>query len=310
MRVLTTLFDKFVSGFNPLPSPPLGERVKGEGEIGQELVKRRISFILLFVSSLLLAPEGVEALLQANRIVFIREGPEENSREGTFTFPVGGVDLSQMGYLSFKVGQGKEKALAGPGLFVELRGKDGGYRVKASRFHRSATPSGEKIVIPLSEWRQIKRWDRILEIAVGFEGTRGNLKQELPIRDLLLGSNYPEDFKGLEIPMQNRVSSFKIDGRVASPEMKLKRNPSSLTLTLTFVDPYLEEIRFEESRDEGYTWSGIRSFFDHSNGGTYSTRWEPVRWPPSKKGVLVRAVGMNLWGGETNLAGPHRLYLD
>ncbi len=37
-----TPFDKFVPGFNPLtlPSPPPGERVKGEREIGVEFVKR------------------------------------------------------------------------------------------------------------------------------------------------------------------------------------------------------------------------------------------------------------------------------
>ena len=92
-------------------------------------------------------------------------------------------------------------------------------------------------------------------------------------------------------------------------EMKLKEKAPTLALTLTFVDPYLEEVRFEESSD-GSGWKRIGSFYDQTSGGVYETHWEPEKESGSKEGVLIRAVGVNLFGGETGLVGPYRLYLD
>ena len=111
--------------------------------------------------------------------------------------------------------------------------------------------------------------------------------------------------------MQNRVSSFKIGGaKVVSQEVKLKPRPTSLTLTLTFVDPYLEEIRFEKSKDGGTGWERIGSFYDQTGGGIYETHWEPAKESSAKEKFLIRAVGVNLFGGETELVGPYRLYFD
>jgi len=229
--------------------------------------------------------------------------------------PEGGVaDLTGMSYLSFwmKAEGGSERLE----FYVELHedttddgkyiaGEDTRDRVPASGFVGQRSKEGwQKVVVPLSRFRLVRRWDRILEVALAFENKKRLRKRKVLIDNLLFGSNYPEGFRGKEIPMQNRVSSFKIGGRIANPEMKLKRQTSSLTLTLTFVDPYLEEIRFEESKDGRDRWRGIRSFYDHLNGGVYETPWELDRRRPRTR-TLVRAVGRNALGGETELAGPY-----
>ncbi len=226
------------------------------------------------------------------------------------------ADLTGMSYLSFWMKPENGEAGRRLEFVIELHedtdpdrryvlGKDTAERIPVSKFVRQVEPGGwQKVVIPLSRFHRIRHWDRILEVAFIFENRWRIGKGELLMDNLLFGSNYPEGLEGREIPMQNRVSSFKIGGRIANPEMKLKRQTSSLTLTLTFVDPYLEEIRFEESKDGRDRWRGIRSFYDHLNGGVYETPWELDRRRPRTR-TLVRAVGRNALGGETELAGPY-----
>lgn len=233
------------------------------------------------------------------------------------------VPLTDMRYLSFWMKTG-EKAQEIPLEFsVELRedkngdrkfvfGVDTVERISASHFVAGTDPQGwQKVVIPLSRFHRIRRWGQVLEISLFFESKRRLEKGGVLLDSLLFGSSYPDEMKGTEISMQNRVSSFKIDNQLASPEMKLKMKlkprPIPLALTLTFVDPYLEEIRFEESRDGGSTWRRIQSFYDHSTGGVYPSEvhWARRRDIPFKEGLLIRVVGVNLFGGETELAGPY-----
>ena len=237
------------------------------------------------------------------------------------TLSVGLADLSGMSYLSFwvKSAEGKTGRLQ---FVVELRedtngdrkyvsGEDHVSRVPISGFSGKIGPDGwKKVVIPLAKFSNIQNRDQILEMAFVLENRWRIGKGRMLLGDALFGSNYPEGWNGGEISMQNRVSSFKIGGaRVASPEVKLKRKATSLTLTLTFIDPYLEEIRFEKSEDGG-TWERIESFYDQTGGGTYQTNWEPAKEFTEKQGVLIRAVGVNLFGGQTELVGPYRLYFD
>jgi len=236
--------------------------------------------------------------------------------------PEGGVaDLTGMSYLSFwmKAEGGSERLE----FYVELHedttddgkyiaGEDTRDRVPASGFVGQRSKEGwQKVVVPLSRFRLVRRWDRILEVALAFENKKRLRKRKVLIDNLLFGSNYPEGFRGKEIPMQNRVSSFKIGGnRITGSEMRLKRNPISLALALTFVDPYLEEVRFEESRDGGQEWRRIKSFYDQTQGGVYKTRWSPGADTVSARAVLIRAMGVSLFGGETELVGPHKLRFD
>ncbi len=241
----------------------------------------------------------------------------ENPLQGTSEV----ADLTGMRYLSFWMKPDLEKEGEKPQFYIEIHedtdederfilGRDLSHRLPISRFIGSAPGGWQKVVVPLAHFGKIRRWERVLEIAFVFESDKRLGRGRLFIDDLLFGSNYPEGFNGKEISMQNRVSSFKIGNRIANREMNLKTKKTSLALTLTFVDPYLEEIRFEESGDHGLHWEKIGSFYDHSGGGTYSSEWEIPKEAKSKEGVWVQAVGIDVLGGETQLAGPYRIALD
>ena len=285
------------------------------------------------------------ALLQGNRIVLVENyenpkkseasgncvpgfvtGPEAFGGAGTSlsvdydvsapdsscSVSLGVADLSGMGYLSFWV-KSQEGNTARLQFMVELReGKNRASEVPTSGFSGKVRPDGwKKVVIPLSQFREIQQGNQVLEIVFVLQSKWRIGRGRLLVDDVLFGTNYPEGLAGREILMQNRVSSFKIGGnRIADAEVRLKQGPTSLTLTLTFVDPYLEEIRFEESDDKGNEWRRIQSFFDQTNGGVYEAPWEPAKEFGMKEELLIRAVGVNLFGGETELVGPYRIHLD
>lgn len=294
--------------------------------------------------SLLLFSPRASSLLQANQILWVEEdedwetisgfepcratGEEAFRGEGSsrclafdvtvphtlleFGIPLRNAALSKMRYLSFWMKtEGRPGALVEPEFSVEAREGNQGDRVPGRAFARGREIQGwQKFVIPLERFRAVSRWEQVTEIRFIFKNLSRLSPGKVGLDDFLFGSVYPDGFRGKEIPMQNRVSSFKIAREIAKPEMTLKANFIPVTLTLTFVDPYLEEIRFEESFDEGGTWRPIESFYDHRNGGVYETTWEIPRRPETEGAVLVRAVGMNLLGGEVPLAGPHRLHID
>jgi hypothetical protein len=227
------------------------------------------------------------------------------------------ADLSEMRYLSFWVKRSGPGPASGAGLSVEVHedtngdkqfnpGTDKTERLPVNRFTvRKREDGWEKIVIPLSDFRRIREWGRVPEIHLIFESKRSAAEAKFLIDNLLFGSNYPEGLNVKEILMQNRVSSFKIEGELADSGMKLKRGKNRLALSLTFIDPYLEEIRFEESRDGGKRWKRIRSFYNHFTGGAYPAEWSADPTVPTTEGLLLRAIGVDLLGGESELAGPY-----
>ncbi len=229
------------------------------------------------------------------------------------------ADLTEMRYLSFWVKPGALKAAPGAEFFVEIHedtngdqqfapGADKAERLAVNRFVVKKREDGwEKIVIPFSGFRKIRQWNRIPELLFVLETKRQAAEAKFAIDDLLFGSNYPEGLAIKEILMQNRTSSFRIGDELADSGMKLKSRKNRLSLALTFIDPYLEEVRLEESRDGGRTWRRIHSFYDHFTGGMYKTEWEFSPASPSEREALVRALGVNLLGGESELAGPYHL---
>jgi hypothetical protein len=231
------------------------------------------------------------------------------------------ADLAEMRYLSFWMNQKALSGGAGLEFGIEARtdtdgdnqfspGKDPSARLPVKRYVvRKREDGWEKVVIPLTQFRKIVKWDRVTEVLFVLAGPRQGETAEFLLDDILFGSHYPENFAGKEISMQNRVSSFKIEGELADREMKLKSGRNSLSLTLTFVDPYLEEIRFEASRDGGATWQRIHSFYDHLIGGTYQTVWEVSR-ESTGGSVVIRALAVDFLGGETQIAGPYHLNLN
>ena len=232
------------------------------------------------------------------------------------------VNLSGMNYLSFwrkLTGESRRPAFE---LYVELRedtDRNGRFDPRldvVARLPVSPYLAGEekgdwrKVVIPLARFRGIESWDRILRIALVLSNKTRLGEGRVFVDELLAGSNFPEDFRGKEIPMQNRVSSFKINQQFPAEAVKLKKKkPALLTLTLTFVDPYLEEIRWETSVDNGRTWQTARSFYDHAVGGVYEgeIRWPGKGAPVTKEGMWLRAAGISLWGEEDQFAGPYRI---
>lgn len=234
------------------------------------------------------------------------------------------ADLSEMRYLSFWVNlQPAEASLPGDlslELYEDTDGDgelslkgDRSEQIQISRFMGLKEFQGwRKVTIPFSEFRRLHRWDRILEMRLVFDHRQRMGKGGLGVDRILAGANYPEAFGGQEIPMQNRVSSFKIENQFVNSEIKLENKSGPMTLTLTFVDPYLEEVRFEERRGRTDPWKRIHSFLDHTQGGVYETevKWRSLPVPPSREGIWVRAVGISLFGGETELAGPYRVQID
>ncbi len=297
------------------------------------------AFCLVFVLGLLvLAPECF-SLLQGNRLLPLKDpngagtaGPleiafelDENANDTDRWLTLGKKDpakktiepfnLSEMSYLSFWV---KIEGLAlaqAVNLFVEIRedtdsnqrfvfGQDLASRAAAARFTGAAEEKNwRRVTIPFSQFRELRHWDRILEMGFIVQIKRGQAKGKLFVDRLQVGSHYPEGTHGKEIRMQNRVSSFKIGNRVANPGMTLKPGPTPLTLTMSFIDPYLEEIRFEESGDGGRSWKALQSFYDHQQGGVYKM----IRKPDRGKSVEFQVVGVSVSGGESELAGPYRV---
>ncbi len=288
--------------------------------------KNRFFSLVLALSLLVLIPDTF-GLLQGNRLLPL--GPkgteslemdfevDESASEAEGWIKLGPLNLSEMSYLSLWV---KNQEFSGEpvNLLVEIQedtnsnkrfvfGEDVASRASAVRL----TGAGEeknwrRIVIPFSAFRQVKNWDRILELGFIVQIKRGSAKGKLLIDRLQGGLHYPEGIQGKEIRMQNRVSSFKIGNRVANPETALKRAPIVLTLTMTFIDPYLEEVRFEETLDGAKTWKPLESFYDHQQGGVYKTTWNPQK-TKTGGGVQIRAVGVSVLGGEAKLAGPYRV---
>ena len=293
---------------------------------------------VFFLSS---APWGF-ALLQGNQVRFIgedAEAPPTSPREFNYDLDesapdeylwlilgkkdlakktIEPFDLTLMNYLSFwiKIDSSDGQPIH---LSIELHedtnhdkkftlNPDVASRVSVGKFSSSeAGKEWKKITVPLSQFRGIRYRDRLLEIGLVLEIKKAKAKGKLLIDRLLFGLNYPEGIQGEEIHMQNRVSSFKIGNRVANSQMLLKRKTTPLVLTLTFVDPYLEMIRFEESEDGGGSWHTLGSFYDHKQGGVYKLDWNPSSGPQGQQGVLIRAVGMNVLGGEAELAGPYHV---
>jgi len=283
-------------------------------------------FGVLGASFLSFAPWG-GALLQGNQVHFIaspdspnefRYNLDESAPDAYTWVSLQSIDLTSMNYLSFWA-QLEASSEGGPVyLFIELQedtNGDGRFtlnpdissRVSAGKFSGpEAGGEWKKVVIPLSQFHGIRYRERLLEMGLVAEIKKGRAAGKLLIERLLFGTNYPEGIQGQEIRMQNRVSSFKIANRAARSEMLLKRKTMPLVLTLTFIDPYLEVIRFEESKDKGQSWRPLASFYDHQQGGTYQMNWNPSNGS-SKQGILIRAVGMSVLGGETELAGPYHI---
>ena len=157
------------------------------------------------------------------------------------------LNLPEMSYLSFWVKT--EQKDSKPQLIVELRedldgdgkyfpGKDRVSRISASGFTGKAGEDGwKKVVIPFSEFQKIEKWNRVIEICFILQSKLQKGKATMLLDDLVFGSHYPEGLTRREISMQNRVSSFKIGTSRVTPKVKLKRKPTFLTLTLTFIDP-------------------------------------------------------------------------
>lgn len=235
------------------------------------------------------------------------------------------ADLTAMKYISFWMNHKPGIAQARPGeVGLELyEDTDGDGRFTAgkdtleqmplsSSLNRKEKEGWQKVLIPLARFRKIRRWDRVVEMRLIFDHRARLGKGTLLIDNLLFGSNYPEAFTGKEISMQNRASSFKINSQLVQSGMRVKKKSFSMTLTLTFIDPYLEEVRFEEKKGEAGAWKGVGSFFDHSQGGIYETAVKKKSLPdrPSRKGLWFRAVGVSLFGGEAELVGPYRIQID
>jgi len=246
-------------------------------------------------------------------------------RQGASPETAAPVDLTGMRYISFWMNLRPEKVQVPPGevgleIYEDTNG-DGRFTaggdtsdmMPVSRsLGRQERGGWLKVPVPLSRFRRIRRWDRIVEVRLIFDHRARLGKGTLVLDNLLFGSNYPEAFSRKEIPMQNRASSFKIHNQLARSGMRVKKKSFPMTLTLTFIDPYLEEVRFEERKGEAGAWKGVRSFFDHSQGGIYEAAVEKKSLPdrPSREGLWFRAVGVSLFGREEELVGPYRVQVD
>ena len=283
-------------------------------------------FCLVLFAEICFSSLPVWALLQGNRILFVRVQSntlayqvDESTPESYFWIDLKDAKLAEMSYLSFWVKLEEQNAPQGVSMYLEVHedtngdgrfvfGPDVSSRVLVGRFAgQDAEKKWRKVTIPFSQFHEAKHPQRLLEMGFEIQIKKGSGEGKIQIDKLLFGSHYPEGVGKNGIRMQNRVSSFKIGNRITHPEMSLKNKPVPLALTLSFIDPYLEEIRFEESWDGGHTWKRLQSFYEHDRGGTYSMDWQP---PKDQKEISIRAVGMDVLGGETELGGPIRISLN
>lgn len=286
-----------------------------------------------FLFFFLLSAPSLLALLQGNE-VFLLDDPskpvnelrfelDDSSPDSYFWRAIGKhearetVNLESKHYFSFRIQTLELTPGSSVEVFLEIHedthedgkfvfGIDKTAKVLVGRFSgKPEEKEWKKIAVPFANFREIRHWDRILEAAFVVQIRKGGSRGKFLVKDFLAGSHYPD---GLSqgIQMQNRVSSFKIGGRLAETENSVKSKPAALTLVLTFVDPYLEEIRIQESAD-GSNWNDVRIFRKHDQGGVYAADWNSRL---KEREVDVRAIAVNVLGGEEPLAGPYRVHLD
>jgi Uncharacterized protein conserved in bacteria len=137
--------------------------------------------------------------------------------------------------------------------------------------------SWKKVVIPLSDFKAIKDWSKILEIVFVFENKSGTPKGILYLDDMILGYRpasvlISKETKEIKAPSE---PSFKVNG-VTSEQCPTFKGSNALAINTESVydNPTIESFRFEYSVDRGNTWRTIGIDYDVSKN-THDLSWNP-----------------------------------
>jgi hypothetical protein len=215
-------------------------------------------------------------------------------------------DLTEYAYLSFWF----RTDMKSPHFAVEvhrdsdgdgqfLLGKDSSSKVSVKNYIREYLPGvWHKVVIPLRDFKELSRWENIVEFVFVFDNALHSGRGVIYYDDILLGSQYPRDEKETELlhrfPYRTQANMIVINGTaVLSATVTHAKN--SIDILLHEPHPFLERVSVEVFDQTQKRWNRVLSFFDHTTG-MYSGEWlidaahEDIR--------ELRVVAMNIMGEE------------
>jgi hypothetical protein len=225
------------------------------------------------------------------------------------------ADLTPYKYLSFWI---KSSEIT-PRFGIEIHqdtdgdkffvlGKDVVAKIPANRFIVGEDAEHwRKVVLPLSSFRQIQDWSKILEIVFVFENKNRSKKGLLFVDDILFGSSeLPEDEVIAPIEKKKIFGYFKINGSEVDGGNVRVSSRNEIELFLKTIPPDLESVRLELSTDGGNTWAILENFYEHKEGEPYRFQWAPGAALPSGRSEL-RAAVVNQYGQVTVVSGPFKI---
>lgn len=219
-------------------------------------------------------------------------------------------DLTEFRYLSFWIKTDQimprfileiHQDVNGDGLFV--LGVDKVDRLISTRYLTSEDPNvWRKVVVPLSHFRQIEDWSRIIEIVVVFENKLRSDKGVLYLDDILWGSANLEELNLHDAPdWKDVVEGLEVDGEsFPLSQTQIEQLPSILSVQLKRTLPTLEAIFLDVSEDQGQHWRTVlRNYLN-----TTELRYEFALTELPTKNILLRLSGRDVLGRNRNLMKP------
>ncbi len=150
-----------------------------------------------------------------------------------------------------------------------------------------------KVVIPLSDFKDIKDLSRAMEIVIVFENLRGNRQGTILMDEVMLGT---KKYRAVEGPVVMPAPTTLVPSK-AIPVGGYNFLPAGTVQLLTargIPSEYLEGTGFEVSWDEGRSWYLVGIDYDLSKECA-SVPWRIPILPPSQK-VLVHTFSQGTGG--------------
>lgn len=218
------------------------------------------------------------------------------------------IDINQYNYLSFWIkgthGTGNIKVELhqdsnGDGIFTF--GRDITSFVYIDPYIKGGMVSTkwDKVVVPLKDFKTIKDRSKMIELVFVFENKTGNTKGTVYLDDMMFGYR-PEDvldardIKPISAPIE---SSFRANGVTAKKCLTLNgSNEFTIQAQDMRENPFIENVRFEYSVDNGNIWRSIGADYDVRKK-IYKVTWQPDNAREFNR-YQVRAAAADIRGSE------------
>ncbi len=210
-------------------------------------------------------------------------------------------DLSEYDYLSFWMMDPQ----GGVDFTVELHqdvdedgvyliGKDISAPAGIKRYHnKDMVGKWQKIAIPLSYFKSITDWRKIMELVFVFRNGRGIPNGTVYIDDILFGKGYGQAqmVDPTTVVIAPYRSTFKCDGENLRDGFAFKTiNNLSVETTARSGEPRLEYVKFEYSDDGGQTWRTIAKDYDLTDH-LYNAEWTTTGLGLTNRYLVKATVG-------------------